>query len=392
MRGSEAQAGQQVVDLALVGDDVGAAFMVNDRALQDGRIDLFALLRRHHLHEQLHEAVFQVVGKRHHLGDNLAGQVVEVLRQHDVGQVAVDAAGAGFDILDEVHHRAACHRTHRVGDQLRRQRLGRGSDAGMFRLGLVDRIQHLVGGSGRLGGDIAQPAAGVRQTLSRHLQFGHHAQALHGVVQGPGDGAQLLEDLGGDKQRLGTSGQLVQMIHRHGGPLFSWSGCSSKLLHDLLDFFFQRRLGEGLDDIAGRAGLGREHDVFLAGLGRHHQHRQVLEGRIFLDRLQQLEARHVGHVDVADDEIELGTLEHVQRLDAVLSLFAVVVADLLEQAAHDAAHGGEIVDNQEFHVSAHGGPLGAGCQGSARSLDLAGRRGRFSLRHFADTGHFRMQA
>ena len=37
------------------------------------------------------KVVLKVVRKRHNLGDHLAGEVMEVLRQHDVGQVLVDA-------------------------------------------------------------------------------------------------------------------------------------------------------------------------------------------------------------------------------------------------------------------------------------------------------------
>ncbi len=88
----------------------------------------------------------------------------------------------------------------------------------------------------------------------------------------------------------------------------------------------------------------------------------ISTGRCFsvvvgLDRLEQLEAVHVGHVDVADDEVVLLRLQHLQRDGAVLGLVGVVAAHLLEQAAHDAAHGGEVVDDQELQVGgrAHGG-------------------------------------
>jgi hypothetical protein len=48
---------------------------------------LVALLGRHHRTSSLTRLSFQVVGQRHHLGHHLAGEVVEVLRHHDVGQV-----------------------------------------------------------------------------------------------------------------------------------------------------------------------------------------------------------------------------------------------------------------------------------------------------------------
>src|SRR5262245_56114797 len=49
------------------------------------------------------------------------------------------------------------------------------------------------------------------------------------------------------------------------------------LLEDLADLFFQRRGGEGLDDVAVGTRLGGGHDVFLLGLGGHHQHRRLLQ-------------------------------------------------------------------------------------------------------------------
>jgi hypothetical protein len=147
---AEAQAGQQVVDLALVGDHVGAAFGVDHRAVQHAGVDLLALLGRHHLHQQLDQAVLQVVGQAHHLGHHLAGQVVEVLRHHDVGQVLVDAAGARLDVAHEVEDRARWPRPHRVGRQGGGQAAGLRGDLCMLGLGLVDRVQHLLGRGGGL--------------------------------------------------------------------------------------------------------------------------------------------------------------------------------------------------------------------------------------------------
>ena len=61
----------------------------------------------------------------------------------------------------------------------------------------------------------------------------------------------------------------------------------------------------------------------------------------------------------------------LQRDRAVFGLFGVVAAHLLEQAAHDAAHGGEVVDDQEFQV---GGVLMAAS--SRVGCDRADRRYR----------------
>jgi hypothetical protein len=60
--------------------------------------------------------------------------------------------------------------------------------------------------------------------------------------------------------------------------------------------------------------------------------------------------RHVGHVPVRDDEVEVTGLELLQRDHAVLGLIDVGEAEFLEQIAHDAAHGREVVDNEKFHL------------------------------------------
>ena len=86
----------------------------------------------------------------------------------------------------------------------------------------------------------------------------------------------------------------------------------------------------------------------------------MLERRIRLDGAEQLEARHIRHVDVADDEVVLDLLEQGQRFDTVLGLIGILVADLLEQAAHDAPHGREVIDDKKFNVRAHGTPR-VGC-------------------------------
>ena len=42
------------------------------------------------------------------------------------------------------------------------------------------------------------------------------------------------------------------------------------------------------------------------------------------------------------------------KIVAGLGLVGVGVPDLLEQVSHDAAHGGEVVNDQEFHRGGHG--------------------------------------
>jgi hypothetical protein len=78
---------------------------------------------------------------------------------------------------------------------------------------------------------------------------------------------------------------------------------------------------------------------------------------------EKVEAVHVRHVDVADDEVELLRLHGGQRVGAVVGFLGVVAAHLLQQAAHDAPHGGEVVDDQVLQV---GGV--AHCRNPSRSL------------------------
>jgi hypothetical protein len=105
-------------------------------------------------------------------------------------------AGGGFDVADEIDHRAAGHGPHRVGDDCRGDAPGLLRDVAVVDLGLVDRVQDLVGGLAGLLGDIGQAAARVGQAVGGLLQLGHDAELLHGVVQLARDVAELLEDLG----------------------------------------------------------------------------------------------------------------------------------------------------------------------------------------------------
>jgi hypothetical protein len=124
------------------------------------------LLRRRDLHQQLDQAVLEVVGERHHLGHHLAGQVVEVLRHHDVGQVAVDAPVRASTSPTKFITAPEATALHRVGDDRRAMRAVSADDACSVPWP-VDRVQHLVGGVGGLVGDVGQAAARVGQAVGR---------------------------------------------------------------------------------------------------------------------------------------------------------------------------------------------------------------------------------
>ena len=61
-------------------------------------------------------------------------------------------------------------------------------------------------------------------------------------------------------------------------------------------------------------------------------------------------AKDVHVPDIGDDEVEGRAVELLQRHRAVLGFVDVAEAELLEQVAHDAAHRGEIVDDQKSHI------------------------------------------
>ncbi len=107
----------------------------------------------------------------------------------------VDARGGGFHVAYEVHHRARGHRLDRVADD----GLGDGAclagDGLVLGLGLIHRVQHLLGRVARLLGHVVEPAAGIGQVVGGDLQVRHHAELLQRVVQQPREVADLGVDL-----------------------------------------------------------------------------------------------------------------------------------------------------------------------------------------------------
>jgi hypothetical protein len=120
---------------------------------------------------------------------------MEILRHHDVGQVLVHAAGRRFDLGDQGQGTGSRCGMDLVGGHFGGQLLRRRRDAGMFLLGQVHRVEHLLGGIAGLLGDVAQPAAGVRQPFGGLAQLGHHAELVQRVMQLPRDLSELLEHL-----------------------------------------------------------------------------------------------------------------------------------------------------------------------------------------------------
>jgi hypothetical protein len=66
----------------------------------------------------------------------------------------------------------------------------------MDRAALASSVCSSVGGLAGFSGDVTQAATGIRQSLRRIAQFGHHAQLVQRVVQLARDLAQALKNLG----------------------------------------------------------------------------------------------------------------------------------------------------------------------------------------------------
>ena len=83
----------------------------------------------------------------------------------------------------------------------------------------------------------------------------------------------------------------------------------------------------------------------------------MLELLVLLDLGQQLKAVHVRHVDVGHHKIKLAGTQLVDGNHAIFGLIGIGKATLLEQVAHDTAHGGEVVNNQKSQGISHERPF-----------------------------------
>jgi hypothetical protein len=104
---------------------------------------------------------------------------------------------------------------HRVGDDGMRHRPCLGGDARVFGLGLIDRVQHLVGGRSSHVGDVVEATARIGQPVGGLLQPGHHAHLRQRVVKQPCDGADLQKDLGGRGSLDGSLAEGLGWIALH---------------------------------------------------------------------------------------------------------------------------------------------------------------------------------
>lgn len=82
----------------------------------------------------------------------------------------------------------------------------------------------------------------------------------------------------------------------------------------------------------------------------------MLQVRVGADRTQQVDARDVAPVPVADGQVEVPGLLPLKTASAVFGLFDAHVAERPERVLHGAPHGGEVVDNEDFGPGReHGG-------------------------------------
>jgi len=101
-----------------------------------------------------------------------------------------------------------------VGGFVLSRSLARFHDALVLLLGLVDRVEHLLGRRRCLVGDVVQAAARIGQAVGGRLQLGHHAELRQRVVQLARDQPELVEHLG-----RGACGRLRcqrgKVVHLH---------------------------------------------------------------------------------------------------------------------------------------------------------------------------------
>ena len=118
-------------------------------------------------------------------------------------------------------------------------------------------------------------------------------------------------------------------------------------------------MGEGLVEQAARSQLDRfRRALRLLRAARHQHDRQVGAARAQL--VEELDARHLGHDDVADDEVERLLVEQLERMlrrGHALRLVAAAPQDLDRQLPHHRL----VVDDQD---SAHATTSAAGSRSS----------------------------
>ncbi len=100
-----------------------------------------------------------------------------------------------------------------------------------------------------------------------------------------------------------------------------------------------------LGDVVGRPLAQGLDGGLLAAVRGHQDHGQ--SGVVAADGLDQLQAVHLGHVQIGDDDVRLLRRDHRERVAPVRRVDGNQAGALLEQAARARAVHGGVVDHQD---------------------------------------------
>src|SRR5262249_41624556 len=113
-----------------------------------------------------------------------------------------------------------------------------------------------------------------------------------------------------------------------------------------LQFLAQDFGREGFHDVFVGARLHRPLDLALLRLGRHHDDHGVVPRRVEPRVAEKIEAVHLGHVPVDQDQLDPATFDQaLERLETVAGL-QDLEAEFPDGLPDDAADGPRIVDYQ----------------------------------------------
>lgn len=118
------------------------------------------------------------------------------------------------------------------------------------------------------------------------------------------------------------------------------------------DAFLDLVGGEGFADIAAGSGGQGSHDEGFAGFGGDHDDGDAGGEVFFAAVFEELEAVHGWHVDVGDDEVEVGSgAKDFEGFDAVSGFEDAGKRDagLAEGTFDDLSHYGGVVDDESAH-------------------------------------------
>jgi hypothetical protein len=190
---------EEVVGLLLARHHVVAAGAVDDRAVQQS-LGPAALLGRRILHQELQQLLLQALGERRHLLDDLPREILEVLRHHDLVQLALGGAGPlrqraheipavrreGLELVD-----AELVAVERVPARPERRRVG--AEPLLYRLRDLDRVQRAARGLFGHGDDVGEALARVGYRLRGAAQRLVVAELAQRVVELPREAAHAVQ-------------------------------------------------------------------------------------------------------------------------------------------------------------------------------------------------------